>query len=111
MAPQQLSLETGRRYQTIMNPREEQRIIMYTTSWCADCHRAKRFFDEYGIDYVNIDVERDDSGMEFVKRMNHGRRVVPTIVFPDGQILVEPSNSALAAKLGIQEQSDDFSWL
>ncbi len=81
---------------------------MYSTNWCPDCHRSKYFFDKHGIDYINIDVEKSVEGMAFVKRINNGKRVVPTIVFPDGQILVEPSNSTLAEKLNIQETGDGF---
>lgn len=76
-------------------------IVMYTTSWCADCHRAKHLLDEYGIAYAEHDVEQDGVAMDFVKRVNGGRRVVPTIVFADGSILVEPSTSILAEKIGV----------
>lgn len=81
---------------------------MYTTSWCPDCHRAKYLLDEHGVDYVEIDVEKDEEGMAFVKSVNRGVRVVPTILFPDGQILVEPANATLAAKLGINGLKDSF---
>lgn len=81
---------------------ENAQIIMYTTSWCPDCHRAKYLLDEYGVPYVNIDVDEDATGLEFVKQVNNGRRVVPTIVFPDNSILVEPSNTQLAEKAGFQ---------
>ena len=76
-------------------------IIMYTTSWCSDCHRAKYLLNEYGIEFINIDVEENPEGLAFVKEVNHGNRVVPTIVFPDDSILVEPSNAVLAEKVGI----------
>jgi glutaredoxin-like protein len=87
---------------------QDKNIVIYTTSWCPDCHRTRHFLDEHGIEYINIDVEQDGAGMEFVKSVNHGRRVVPTVVFPDGQILVEPPNSAMAAKLGVEETLEDF---
>jgi len=32
-------------------------------------------------------------------RVNHGNKNVPTILFPDGSILVEPSNSILSQKI------------
>jgi mycoredoxin len=34
-----------------------------------------------------------------VERINKGFKSVPTIVFPDGTVLVEPSNAELEKKL------------
>ena len=39
------------------------------------------------------------------KEFNQGMRRIPTIVFPDGEILVEPSNAELAKKLGLQTKA------
>lgn len=80
----------------------EAQIVMYTTSWCSDCYRAKYLLDEHGIPYVNIDVEENPEAMAFVKQVNNGNRAVPTIVFPDSSILVEPSSAILAQKVGIE---------
>jgi mycoredoxin len=82
--------------------KNEAQIVMYTTSWCSDCYRAKYLLDEYGIPYVNIDINESPEGMAFVKQVNSGNRAVPTIVFPDKTILVEPSNTLLAKKVGIE---------
>jgi hypothetical protein len=38
--------------------------------------------------------------------VNQGRRIVPTIIFPDGSILVEPSNAELAEKLGLATRAE-----
>lgn len=76
-------------------------ITVYSTSWCSDCHRAKFVLDEYGIDYTEIDVEQTPAAAEIVKNLNNGRQSVPTIVFPDGSILIEPSNAMLIAKIDI----------
>ncbi len=76
-------------------------IVVYSTSWCPDCHRTKCFLDENGVRYIEIDVDKDLDGLAFVRRVNHGHRVVPTVVFPDGTIFVEPPNSAVASKLGL----------
>lgn len=81
---------------------KDKKIVMYSTDWCGDCRRAKYILDEYGIPYENVDVEKNAEGMAFVKRINNGNRVVPTIVFPDGSILVEPSSTALAEKVGVE---------
>ena len=71
------------------------RIVMYTTAWCPDCRRAKLFFQRKGIEYLDVDVNADEKAEAFVKELNHGNRSVPTIIFPDGSMLVEPSNSEL----------------
>ena len=77
-------------------------IKMYGTTWCADCNRAKAFMDENGVDYdwTNVDVETEF--IDYILEINNGKRSVPTIVFPDGSVLVEPSNRELADKLAIE---------
>lgn len=79
---------------------DSKEIIVYSTVWCRDCKRAKRFLGEQRVAYVNVDIEQDPSAMARVEEINHGKRIIPTIVFPDGEILVEPTNAQLAKKLG-----------
>ncbi len=83
----------------------ETAITVYGAPWCPDCRRAKQFLGEHRIHYHWVDVDEDQEGLAFVDRVNHGRRIIPTIVFEDGAILVEPTNAQLAAKLGIQTQA------
>lgn len=78
------------------------KIVMYSTTWCSDCGRAKYFFDEYGIEYENIDIDQHEEAVELVLKINGGNRTVPTIVFPDGDVLVEPSYRQLAEKVGVE---------
>lgn len=77
------------------------KIIVYSTVWCPDCRRAKKFLDERQIQYEEVDIDRTPEAAVIVKRINNGNRSVPTIIFPDGTILVEPRTSQLAEKLGI----------
>ena len=79
-----------------------QSIRLYSTTWCGDCRRSKRFLQEHQIDFEEIDIEKNPEAADVVISLNHGMRSVPTIVFPDGSVLVEPSNIALASKLGIK---------
>lgn len=73
----------------------ENAIIVYGTLWCGDCLRVRRFFDKNNITYEWVDIDRDECGEEFVFSTNHGMRSVPTIVFKDGTIIVEPSEAHL----------------
>lgn len=74
------------------------KIIMYSTQYCPDCMRAKAFFEANDIPYDRILIEGNEEATEFVIKINNGLRSVPTIVFPDGSILVEPSWQELKAK-------------
>lgn len=84
---------------------DNPKIVVYSTVWCPDCKRAKQFFGDQRIPYENIDIEKDPQGMAYVEQVNRGKRIIPTIVFPDGSILVEPSNAELARKLGLQTKA------
>jgi mycoredoxin len=74
-------------------------IIVYSTTWCSDCRRSKRWLDEHQIPYTTIDIEEHEDAAEYVRSVNDGMQAVPTIVFPDGTILTEPSNGELAAQV------------
>lgn len=76
-------------------------IKLYGTVWCSDCKRSKKFLGEQRIHYDYVDIEEDAAGAAIVEKLNDGRKSVPTIVFPDGSHLVEPSNADLAIKLGL----------
>jgi thioredoxin reductase (NADPH) len=81
-------------------------ITLYGTTWCQDCKRAKQFFGEHRIPYDFIDVDQDSNGLLLVENANAGKRIIPTIFFQDGTVLVEPSNADLAVKLGLQTRPD-----
>lgn len=85
-------------------------IIVYSTVWCPDCKQAKKFFNDHRIQYTNIDIEKEAQAMRFVEEVNEGMRIIPTIVFPDGSILTEPTNAELAKKLGIQTKAKQSSY-
>jgi len=87
-----------------------EQIIVYSTTWCPDCKRAKKFFNDHRIQYRNIDIEKDSRAMAYVEEVNQGMRIIPTIVFPDGSILTEPSNAELAEKLGIKTKASQKSY-
>jgi mycoredoxin len=74
-------------------------IIVYGTSWCPDCRRAQKVLDLNQVPYTYVNIEEDESAAEYVVQVNRGYRSVPTIVCPDGSVLVEPSNLELQKKL------------
>ncbi len=77
-------------------------ITLYGNAWCGGSRRARLLFDRKGIPYVFIDIDKDEKAAQYVESLNHGFRSVPTIVWADGSMLVEPSEEQLAKKLGIK---------
>ena len=73
--------------------------MMYTTEYCSDCSRAKAFFEANNVPYLRVGLEGNVEATDFVMNINSGYQSVPTIVFPDGTILVEPNWEQLRAKL------------
>ncbi len=80
-------------------------IVLYGAHWCPDCKRSKKFLGEQMVPYQWVDIEQDKEARSYVEEINNGKRIIPTIVFPDGDILVEPSNADLATKLGLQTKA------
>ena len=80
-------------------------ITVYGAPWCPDCKRAKQFLGEQRVPYEWVDIDTDEEGRRRVQEVNNGKQIIPTIVFQDGSILVEPTNAELAAKLGINPKA------
>jgi thioredoxin reductase (NADPH) len=77
-------------------------LTVYGAPWCGDCKRSKKFLGEQRVHYNWVDVDQDPQGLAVVEKHNNGKHIIPTIVFADGSVLIEPSNAELAAKLGLQ---------
>lgn len=74
-------------------------LVMFTTTWCGYCVRLKRFLDREGIAYREVNIEDDPEAAEFVMSVNGGNRTVPTLRFPTGLALTNPSPSEIVAEL------------
>ena len=81
-------------------------VKVYGAPWCPDCKRSKKFLAEHRVPYEWIDVDGDADGLRFVEELQKGGRTIPTIVFPDGSHLLEPSDEDLARKLGLKIEAD-----
>jgi mycoredoxin len=76
-----------------------RRLTMYTTPWCGYCRRLKAQLDRAGIEYSEIDIERDPDAAEVVMSVNGGNQTVPTVVFPDGTALTNPTLDQVKGQL------------
>ncbi len=78
-------------------------IKMYTTALCGDCRNAKRFLQEQGIAYEEIDIEQAEGAAEYVMKVNDGKRKVPTFEIDGRTFNLSPYDPRrLRAELGLK---------
>ncbi|MEQ7008115.1 mycoredoxin [Actinopolymorpha sp. B17G11] len=75
-------------------------ITMYSTPWCGYCRRLKGQLERAGIAYTEVDIEQHPDAAELVAKVNDGNKTVPTVVFPDGSALTNPSVAQVVERLG-----------
>jgi mycoredoxin len=76
-----------------------QPLTMYTTPWCAFCRRLKSQLARDGIEIAEVDIEQEPGAADYVMSVNGGFQTVPTVVFPDGSALTNPSAAAVKQRL------------
>jgi mycoredoxin len=76
-----------------------QPLTMYTTTWCAFCKRLKSQLAREGIEIAEINIEEVESAAEYVMSVNGGNQTVPTVVFPDGSAMTNPSAAQVKQRL------------
>jgi mycoredoxin len=76
-----------------------QPLTMYTTTWCAFCKRLKSQLARDGIELLEVNIEEDPAAADYVMSVNGGNQTVPTVVFPDGSALTNPSAAQVKQRL------------
>ncbi|GHF14706.1 mycoredoxin [Streptomyces morookaense] len=76
-------------------------VTMYSTTWCGYCRRLKSQMDREGIAYTEVNIELDPEAAAFVEKANGGNQTVPTVLFPNGTTLTNPSLAQVKQTLGV----------
>ena len=82
-------------------------IVMYATSWCGVCRKARQFLSANGFKYREIDADQTPGGWDKVQQLG-GRKAVPVIVV-DGDVsvgldtdrIMKAAASSMDRRLGI----------
>ena len=79
------------------------KLVIYTRPGCHLCEEAiaaaEALIPRFGFSLHEVNIELDDDAAELVMRVNGGNRTVPTLVFPNGTALTNPSVSQVKAEL------------
>jgi mycoredoxin len=77
-------------------------IVMYTSRFCFHSQSVERFFKSQSIPVEYINIDGNQEARENLMAINRGYASVPTLLFPDGTQLTEPSLGEIKSKLGIE---------
>jgi len=76
-------------------------LTMYGAAWCPHCKRVRKFLAAHRVGYTYVDVDADPQAIVRLKQLQAGGQIIPTVVYRDGTHEVNPSDEALAARLGL----------
>lgn len=74
-------------------------ITMYSTTWCGYCRRLKSQLTREGIPYTEVNIEEHEDAAAYVEQVNNGNQTVPTVLFPDGSAMTNPSLAQVRERL------------
>lgn len=77
------------------------------TLWSSSSHHVKDFLARNRIPYRWIDIEMDAEAQQLVDRVQTGKKQLPVVFFPDGDVLINPNFQELAAKVGLKTEASD----
>ncbi|HFQ94367.1 MAG TPA: glutaredoxin family protein [Anaerolineae bacterium] len=77
-------------------------IILYASDYCSHSWAVKSFLAEYDVPVTIVNIDDDPQAREQLKAINRGYASVPTLVFPDGRQLTEPSIRQVRAELNLE---------
>jgi glutaredoxin len=75
-------------------------VIMYCTPWCPACRRARVYFQENGIKFVEVDITRDRAAAQRVRGWANGHETTPTFNIK-GTIIIDFDKTKVAKALDI----------
>ncbi|HYF66366.1 MAG TPA: glutaredoxin domain-containing protein [Herpetosiphonaceae bacterium] len=75
------------------------RIILYGHARCPQVGPVKSILNGARAPFEYVNIRQDAAAAERVRQINNGNESVPTLIFPDGSTLTEPSVGQLRDSL------------
>jgi thioredoxin reductase (NADPH) len=81
-------------------------MTVYGAPWCPHCKRVKKFLAAHRVRYAFVDIDTDPQAIARLKELQDGGQIIPTVIYPDGTHEVNPSDEALARRIGLTLKPD-----
>jgi thioredoxin reductase (NADPH) len=75
--------------------------------WSSASHEIKDFLARSSIPYRWLDVERDEEARRLMAAHAGDTLEVPLLLFPDGEVLVQPTSQEVAEKAGLRTRAEN----
>lgn len=89
-----------------MTTADEPTLTVYGAPWCPHCKRVKKFLAAHRVRYENVDIDEHPEAIDRLKELQGGGQIIPTVVYDDGTHEVNPSDEALAARIGLTREAE-----
>lgn len=99
--PQAASAYAASQPEAFPDPEPDSDVVMYCTSWCPDCPRARAYLKKHNITYVEVDIGRDRAAAARVRAWADGNETTPTFKVR-GQVIVDFDRRKLDDALGLK---------
>ena len=84
---------------------DDEKITLYTSNFCGQALMVERFFENHEIPVETINIDGDTEARQRLIELNNGYASVPTVIFPDGTQMTEPSLHQIQGRLGMEPES------
>ena len=81
-------------------------MTVYGAAWCPHCKRVKKFLAAHRVSYDSINIDDHPEAIEVIKGLQNGGQIIPTVVYDDGTHEVNPSDEALARRIGLTLEAE-----
>jgi len=85
--------------ETVAEP--EADVIIYCTPWCPACRKARAYFNEHDIEFVEIDVTRDRNAAQNLRNWTGGYETTPTFRIK-GEVIINFDKDKLNKALNLE---------
>jgi thioredoxin reductase (NADPH) len=89
-----------------MNSSVKPVMTVYGAPWCPHCKRVKKFLAAHRVRYNFVNIDADPEAIGRLKELQDGGQIIPTVIYPDGTHEVNPSDEALARRIGLTLKAD-----
>ena len=88
------------------HPPEFKGIRVIGHRWSQESHVARDFLARNQVPYKWLDLASDPEAVELLELTGNASRSCPVLIFPDGQLLEQPTTQQIAEKAGIRGHAE-----